>query len=373
MDINHTPQLTDDEIVEGLRRLDNVITRDYFYGFCRIAWHIYDRRYELRYKVGMDFYTLAHEYYLALSTHDFRQLTDRRPGVSLKTWMVNGFRFVVLDRLKAYQKEFGKRNTPLSSEKGTLQFDLPDNNFKADFRDMVLEICHRVLRRDSKDSIILQMILIDGFQNKEVAAQLGLSAPAVSQRFHKLMEKEVKPYFHHYYASTMFDEIGMAPEQDVSYSIATPYKCNVMATDYSNRITPDRIERLQPGEVFVFGSNLQGLHGGGAAHMARLHFGAEMGNGNGPQGQSYAIPTMQGGVETIRPYTDKFIAYAQAHPEQTFLVTAIGCGIAGFDPEEIAPLFAKAKDVGNIYLPKRFWEVLVKDDDLIIEDDFFPF
>ncbi|MDD5861047.1 MAG: hypothetical protein PUD15_00590 [Prevotella sp.] len=128
--------------------------------------------------------------------------------------------------------------------------------------------------------------------------------------------------------------------------------------DYSKRITPKYIRELQPDEIFVFGSNLAGMHGGGAARTARLYFGAVMGNGDGPQGQSYAIPTMQGGVDTIRPYVDKFIAYAKAHPAQTFLVTPIGCGIAGFYPEDIAPLFEAAKDVENIHLPQSFWDVL---------------
>ena len=132
-----------------------------------------------------------------------------------------------------------------------------------------------------------------------------------------------------------------------------------MKKDYSNRITPEYITSLKSNEIFVFGSNLAGMHGGGAARTARLYFGAVMGNGDGPQGQSYAIPTMQGGVETIRPYVDKFIDYAKAHPELTFLVTPIGCGIAGFTPHEIAPLFEEAVSVENIHLPQNFWEELV--------------
>ena len=98
------------------------------------------------------------------------------------------------------------------------------------------------------------------------------------------------------------------------------------------------------------------MHGGGAARIAHLYFGAVMGNGDGIQGQSYAIPTMQGGVDTIRPYVDKFIAYAKQHPDRHFLVTRIGCGIAGFSPDEIAPLFAEAAEVENISLPDDFWE-----------------
>ena len=96
------------------------------------------------------------------------------------------------------------------------------------------------------------------------------------------------------------------------------------------RTTPEFITSLEPNEIFVFGSNLKGMHGGGAAYIAYRKFGAIMGKGVGLQGQSYAIPTMQGGVETIRPYVDEFIWFAKQHPELTFLVTRIGCGIAGF-------------------------------------------
>lgn len=103
--------------------------------------------------------------------------------------------------------------------------------------------------------------------------------------------------------------------------------------------TPENINSLKPDEVFVFGSNLAGHHGGGAARAALNKFGAVWGQGVGLQGQSYAIPTMQGGVETIKPYVDEFIAFAKAHPELKFYVTRIGCGIAGFKDEEIAPLF----------------------------------
>ncbi len=126
------------------------------------------------------------------------------------------------------------------------------------------------------------------------------------------------------------------------------------------RIAPDRIAELRDDEIFVFGSNLAGMHGGGAARIACRCFGAVWGQGVGLQGQSYAIPTMQGGVETIRPYVDEFIDFARRHPHLKFLVTEIGCGIAGFTPEEIAPLFAAAVSVENIWLPARFWKVLTR-------------
>ena len=125
------------------------------------------------------------------------------------------------------------------------------------------------------------------------------------------------------------------------------------------RITSSNITALQPDEIFVFGSNLEGQHGGGAALLAYRKWGAIWGQGVGLQGQTYGIPTMQGGVETIAPYVDEFIRFAQEHPKLIFLVTEIGCGIAGFRPEEIAPLFKEAVKVENIHLPQRFWDVLI--------------
>ena len=120
----------------------------------------------------------------------------------------------------------------------------------------------------------------------------------------------------------------------------------------AERFTPDRITTLGENEIFVFGSNLAGAHGGGAALLAYRKFGAIWGQGVGLQGQSYGIPTMQGGVETIAPYVDEFIAFAEAHPELTFFVTKIGCGIAGFSEAEISPLFKAAHGIANIILPR---------------------
>lgn len=126
------------------------------------------------------------------------------------------------------------------------------------------------------------------------------------------------------------------------------------------RISSDRITELKENEIFVFGSNLEGRHGGGAALLAYRKWGAVWGQGVGLQGQCYGIPTMHGGPEKIKPYVDEFIEFARNHKEMKFLVTEIGCGIAGFSPEDIAPLFAEAIDVENIYLPKRFVEVIEK-------------
>ena len=127
---------------------------------------------------------------------------------------------------------------------------------------------------------------------------------------------------------------------------------------YTREFTPERISELKENEIFVFGSNLAGSHGGGAALLAYNRFGAVWGQGVGLQGQSYGIPTMHGGADAIKPYTDEFIVFAKQHPEMKFLVTKIGCGIAGFTINEIAPLFAGAIDVENVILPEDFVEIL---------------
>ena len=124
------------------------------------------------------------------------------------------------------------------------------------------------------------------------------------------------------------------------------------------RFSPERIESLRADEIFVSGSNRQGWHCGGAAAYARQRFGAVWGEGIGRTGQCYAIPTMDGSVEKIRPYVEEFIVYAEAHPELTFLVTEIGCGIAGYTVTQIAPLFSAALDLPNVLLSQRFVEYL---------------
>lgn len=124
------------------------------------------------------------------------------------------------------------------------------------------------------------------------------------------------------------------------------------------RVSPDFITELAPDEIFVFGSNLAGRHGGGAARIALNKFGAEWGVGTGLTGRSYAIPTMHGGVAEIKPYVDEFVEYAKLHPELRFLLTRIGCGIAGFTDAEIAPLFRAALPLPNVYFPARWLEVL---------------
>lgn len=126
------------------------------------------------------------------------------------------------------------------------------------------------------------------------------------------------------------------------------------------RITPNWITRLDENQIFVFGSNTRGIYDGGASFTAVQYFGAIVGQPEGPQGQSYAIPTDGANLEDIKASVNNLIVYAKAHPHLTFLVTEIGCGTAGYHPMEIGPLFNDAVSVPNIYLPKMFWKYLAK-------------
>lgn len=124
------------------------------------------------------------------------------------------------------------------------------------------------------------------------------------------------------------------------------------------RITPRPVVELKRDEVFVFGSNIKGLHTGSAAKQA-LKWGAQMGVASGPMGNTYAIPTVKvTGFDAIERYVSQFIKYVEGNDHITFYVTAIGCGNAGFSPEQIAPLFRDCIDLSNVYLPESFWRVL---------------
>lgn len=123
------------------------------------------------------------------------------------------------------------------------------------------------------------------------------------------------------------------------------------------RVASDRIATLGENEIFVFGSNIQGSHGGGAAWFAHKVFGAEWGVGEGLTGRTYALPTMEGPT-SLKHAVDNFVACAKQHPELTFLVTAVGCGIAGYRPNEVAPLFKEATSLENVFLPQIFWDNL---------------
>jgi hypothetical protein len=355
-------RLSDNEILSGFRRGDARIIREYFYGWCLTGYIVFNKRYELDSKQNLDFMSLAHQYALYLMEHEWKPLEDHSANVSLKTWLINGFRYVVLDALKWYKKEYGS----ITFQDYLTSFDVT-SDLRLQFNRMVEDVCdHAPL--DRQERLIINMLLLQGFKSKEIAAQLGLTPSAISQKYKKLKEQVIVPYFKKNFDMDLdmpevMDELTFATREETMFDMAEPEPISPRRISVSvgkkifmekRRTTPEFITTLAPDEIFVFGSNLKGMHGGGAAYIAYRKFGAVMGQGVGLQGQSYAIPTMQGGVETIRPYVDEFIAFAKEHPRLTFLVTRIGCGIAGFTDAEISPLFKQAHDVDNIVLPPNW-------------------
>jgi hypothetical protein len=134
--------------------------------------------------------------------------------------------------------------------------------------------------------------------------------------------------------------------------------------EYPN-VSSDNITSLNENEIFVFGSNTGGYHGAGAAYLANQKFGALWGKGIGLQGQSYAIPTKDSRIRTLEIkyiafFVDRFIDHALRNPLNDYLVTEIGCGLAGYTPEVIAPLFRESISLSNVYLPIRFLEEIHK-------------
>lgn len=130
-----------------------------------------------------------------------------------------------------------------------------------------------------------------------------------------------------------------------------------------NRLTPENITELAPHEISTFASNEMGIHGAGAAKQA-VRWGAVKHVGFGLRGQTFAIPTKGPTWRTTLPlskigyYVQRYIDVVAAYPHLTFLTTAIGCGLAGYNPAQIAPLFLNAVPVANIYLPESFWKIL---------------
>lgn len=127
-------------------------------------------------------------------------------------------------------------------------------------------------------------------------------------------------------------------------------------------ISKNNISTLSPNEVFVYGANEAGIHGAGGAYLAYSQFGAKWGK-YGYDGQAYGIPTKSDTyrvltVNEIMYHVHVFIQCVKAHPDKDFLLTEIGCGLAGYNPSDIAPLFRAAIDLPNLYFPQRFADIL---------------
>lgn len=132
-----------------------------------------------------------------------------------------------------------------------------------------------------------------------------------------------------------------------------------------DKLTSELISELKDNEIFVFGSNTKGLHAGGAAYYASKLFGAEWGVSEGPTGRTYAIPTCTPSIEKVsvnelKNSIDRFIQYAKENPTLNFLVTPIGCGIAGWNVADVAPMFEAAKSLPNVSLPESFWKYFLE-------------
>ena len=183
-------RLSDDEIIEGFREGDSDIIREYFYGYCEAGYRLFDQRYQLSGKQNLDFMSLAHQYAIYLMEHNWKPLEDHSPEVSLKTWLIGGFRYVVLDALKWYHREYGS----ITFEDYLQSFDMKGDNLRLQFNRIVEDICdHAPL--DRWDRLIITMMLIRGFKGKEVAAECGITPSAVSQRYNKLKDEIIVPYF----------------------------------------------------------------------------------------------------------------------------------------------------------------------------------
>lgn len=131
------------------------------------------------------------------------------------------------------------------------------------------------------------------------------------------------------------------------------------------KVSPKFIDKLYDNEIIVVGTNEAGIHGAGAALQAVKDFGAKYGVGFGPQGKTFAIPTKDWTIKTlplevINHYVLSFISYTLTEPKKIFLVTEIGCGLAGYKPESIAPMFEyiRMTGVSNITLPESFNKIL---------------
>ena len=154
-----------------------------------------------------------------------------------------------------------------------------------------------------------------------------------------------------------FENASECHKEEMLHSL----NCNYF-TEFE-RVAPDRIRTLEADQIFVFGSNIAGNHNGSAAEYAVKKFGAVMGQAEGLQGQSYAIPSVGVSIAELTAAIERFTEFAARNAKYKFMLTAIGCGNAGYTPEQIAPLFKTAYQFGNVYVPASFLPYVKEEDD----------
>ena len=358
--------LSDEQIIDGLRRHDENITRDYFYGYCRIAYYYLDKTYHLVGQEGLDFYSLAHEYYLYLVLKNWTPLERRKGSTKLSSWMANGFRYIMLDRMKAIGNHMHE-----SLEQRLMQRTRDDifllEEQTMGYSDIIDEMC-RALDIRAVDRQILIALLQDGYKSKEIAAQLGISASAVSQRYHKMLNEKIIPFLKHgeqrRHRVTTKNIIALEPDFEPiprmhEFDNSAVFDGAMLSLSESPMEVPSAPSlssrhssmymRRTASNIYVFESNLLGIPISSSAIEAIRNHGAVEGQVSGPHGNSYAIPTMQGDVETIAPYVELFTRYAFDNRDSMFTISNIGAG-SGFDTYEIAPLFEEALRLDNVMM-----------------------
>lgn len=249
--------MTDELIINGFRSFDEEITREYFYGYCRKAYDIFDNKYQLRNKTGLDFYSLAHDYYIKLLIHDFKPLLDRPTGMKLSSWMTNGFRFVVLDALKAYNKEFGQIADTTADD--VLEF-VRSTDYEEGMMYQIVDAVSSYYQSDQVMQEIAHYIFNEGYSQKDVAEMIHLTSSAVNQRYKKMMDEVVTPYVIENYSEGLYTGAMLEiAEEAVDYEtaghgrmMAPRRKASVMprivrATEYIELPKPTTKER-----IFVF-------------------------------------------------------------------------------------------------------------------------
>lgn len=165
---------TDDMVIKGFRTFDADITKEYFYGYCRRAYLVLDSKYQLQNKMGLDFYSLAHDYYLQLLSHDFRQLTDRPKGMKLSAFMFKGFWFVTMDALKAHKREFESR-----TDADVMMQYVRSTDREEGLMQQIAEAVSRHYNDRTMGHLAWELFVL-GYKQNEVSAEVGLTPAAVS-------------------------------------------------------------------------------------------------------------------------------------------------------------------------------------------------